>query len=59
MTQSYRRHVIEEALRLYPAGWLLTRRARRDDKLGDYFVPATYRNLCVAVHHAATAGYLA
>jgi cytochrome P450 len=38
--QSYRRHIIEEALRLYPAGWLLTRRARADDKLGDYFVPA-------------------
>jgi cytochrome P450 len=38
--QSYRRHIIEEALRLYPAGWLLTRRARHDDKLGDYFVPA-------------------
>jgi cytochrome P450 len=37
----YRSHVIEEALRLYPAGWLLSRRARRDDKLGDYFVPAT------------------
>jgi cytochrome P450 len=38
--QSYRHRIIEEALRLYPAGWLLTRRARHDDKLGDYFVPA-------------------
>ena len=38
--EGYRRHIIEEALRLYPAGWLLTRRARRDDKFGDYFVPA-------------------
>ena len=38
--ESYRHHIIEETLRLYPAGWLLTRRARHDDKLGDYFVPA-------------------
>ncbi len=36
----YTRHVIEEALRMYPAGWLLTRRALKDDQLGDYFVPA-------------------
>ena len=25
---------------LYPAGWLVTRRALRDDRLGEYFVPA-------------------
>ena len=37
---TYARMVIEEALRLYPAGWLMTRRAKQDDKLGDYFVPA-------------------
>jgi cytochrome P450 len=37
---TYARHVIDEALRLYPAGWLLTRRALKDDQLGDYFVPA-------------------
>ena len=37
---AYARQVIEEALRLYPAGWLLTRRALKDDQLGDYFVPA-------------------
>ncbi len=36
----YTRQVIDEALRLYPAGWLLTRRALKDDQLGDYFVPA-------------------
>ena len=36
----YTRQVIEEALRLYPAGWLLTRRALKDDQLGDYLVPA-------------------
>ena len=27
-------------MRLYPAGWLLTRKALRDDRLGEYFVPA-------------------
>ena len=44
--ESYRRHIIEETLRLYPAGWLLTRRARHDDKLGDYFVPAKQKSMC-------------
>jgi cytochrome P450 len=37
---TYTRQVIDETLRLYPAGWLLTRRALKDDQLGDYFVPA-------------------
>jgi cytochrome P450 len=32
--------IIEEVLRLYPAGWLLTRKALHDDRLGDYVVPA-------------------
>lgn len=36
----YTRHVIEEALRMYPAGWLMTRKALKDDQLGDYFLPA-------------------
>ena len=36
----YTRQVLDEALRLYPPGWLMTRRALRDDQLGDYFVPA-------------------
>jgi cytochrome P450 len=36
---SYVRQVIEEALRLYPAGWLLTRKALKADQLGEYFVP--------------------
>jgi cytochrome P450 len=31
--------VIEEALRLYPPGWLMTRRAVEDDEIGGYFVP--------------------
>jgi cytochrome P450 len=37
---TFARQVLEETMRLYPAGWLLTRRALADDRLGDYFVPA-------------------
>jgi cytochrome P450 len=36
----YPKMVIEEALRLYPPGWLMTRRAIKDDRIGEYFVPA-------------------
>jgi len=36
----YTRQVIDEAMRLYPPGWLMTRKARRDDQLEEYFVPA-------------------
>lgn len=32
--------VIEEAMRLYPPLWLMTRRSLEDDHIGDYFVPA-------------------
>jgi cytochrome P450 len=32
--------VIKEALRLYPPGWLYTRRAVEDDCFGDYRIPA-------------------
>jgi cytochrome P450 len=37
---AYTRQVLDETLRLYPAGWLLPRKALHDDQLGDYFVPA-------------------
>jgi cytochrome P450 len=37
---TYARQVIDETLRLYPAVWLISRRALGDDRLGDYFVPA-------------------
>jgi cytochrome P450 len=37
---TFTRQVLEETLRLYPAGWLMTRKALKDDQLGDYFVPA-------------------
>jgi len=36
----YTRQVVEETMRLYPAGWLVTRRALHADRLGEYFVPA-------------------
>jgi cytochrome P450 len=32
--------VVKEALRLYPPGWLYTRRALQDDRFGDYRMPA-------------------
>jgi cytochrome P450 len=37
---SYTRQVIDEVLRLYPPLWLMTRKARNDDTLGDFIVPA-------------------
>jgi cytochrome P450 len=36
----YTRKVIDEALRLYPPLWLMTRKAVNDDYLGEFFVPA-------------------
>jgi cytochrome P450 len=36
----YTRKLIDEALRLYPPLWLMTRKAVKDDYLGEYFVPA-------------------
>lgn len=36
----YARAVLDEALRLYPPAWVLTRRARRADVLAGYDVPA-------------------
>jgi cytochrome P450 len=36
----YTRQVIEEALRLYPPLWLMTRAALKNDQLGDYLVLA-------------------
>jgi cytochrome P450 len=34
------RAVIDEAMRLYPPGWLMTRKALSDDRVAGYFVPA-------------------
>ena len=36
---TYTQRVLEEVLRLYPPGWLFTRRATEDDELDDYDVP--------------------
>jgi cytochrome P450 len=37
---AYVEQVLQESMRLYPAGWLLSRRALGDDILGGYHVPA-------------------
>jgi cytochrome P450 len=37
---SYAHQVVQEALRLYPPGWLFTRRALEDDELGGFPVAA-------------------
>jgi enediyne biosynthesis protein E7 len=37
---SYTHQVIDEALRLYPPGWLLSRRTLEPDVLGGYAIPA-------------------
>ena len=36
----YTLNVVEECLRLYPPLWLMSRKAVRDDMIGEYFVPA-------------------
>jgi cytochrome P450 len=36
----YTRMAFEEALRLYPPAWIITRRALGDDELGGYAIPA-------------------
>ncbi|HVW69441.1 MAG TPA: cytochrome P450 [Steroidobacteraceae bacterium] len=38
---AYTRQVIDEALRLYPPGWLLSRRTIEPDTLGGYDIPAS------------------
>lgn len=35
----YIRQVVEETMRLYPPGWLLTRRSIQEDHIGGYYVP--------------------
>src|SRR5262249_18412271 len=37
---SYTRMVIEEAMRLYPPVWILSRTPREDDTIGGYHIPA-------------------
>jgi cytochrome P450 len=37
---AYARMAFEEALRLYPPAWIITRRALADDELGGYAIPA-------------------
>ncbi len=40
MELNYTACVLKETLRLYPPVWLFSRRARNDDRLGEYRVPA-------------------
>ncbi len=37
---AYTDHVIQEAMRLYPSAWSISRRALGDDEIGGYFIPA-------------------
>ena len=49
---SYTRNVVDEALRMYPPGWLLSRRTIGPDTLGGYAVPAgTDVLLCLYLLH--------
>jgi len=36
----YTRQILDETMRLFPAGWIVTRKALHDDHFGQYFVPA-------------------
>ena len=52
----YVEQVLQEALRLYPPGWLFTRRALADDVLGGFHVPAgTDVFICPYMLHRQTA----
>jgi len=49
---AYTRNVCDEALRMYPPGWLLSRRTIAEDTLGGYTVPAgTDVLLCLYLLH--------
>lgn len=49
---TYTRNVVDEALRLYPPGWLLSRRTIGPDRLSGYPVPAgTDVLLCIYLLH--------
>ena len=36
----YTRMVVQEALRLYPPAWIISRKAEQDDQIGEYAIPA-------------------
>ena len=46
---AYTQQVVNEALRLYPPGWLLSRRAIEADVLGGYGIPAARERSVAAV----------
>ena len=49
----YTRQIIDETMRLYPAGWVVTRKALGDDRLGEYFVPARTKCMFHPTHSTA------
>ena len=56
---TYTQQVINEALRLYPPGWLLSRRTIEADVLGGYTVPAGQQRAAAAVPAAPAPAVLA
>lgn len=46
----YTRQVVEEAMRLYPPGWVVSRRALSDDRFDDYLIPAG-TEVYVSIYH--------
>ncbi|MCX6218008.1 cytochrome P450 [Spirosoma sp.] len=38
---TYTMQVVQESLRLYPPAWIMSRRAREDDHIGPYTIPAS------------------
>lgn len=52
---SYAKMVFQESMRLYPPGWMILRRAKGDDTIGGYHIPAnsTLVILTHAIHHHA------
>lgn len=46
----YTRQIIEESMRLYPPGWVVSRRTLHDDRSGDYMIPAG-TEVYVSIYH--------
>ena len=55
----YTRRALDETLRLYPPGWLLTRRSIADSAIGGFALPAGTDVLDLALPGAASSGLLA
>ena len=51
---TYVRQILDETMRLYPAGWMVSRKALHDDQLGDYYVPKGTEIYVAIYFYAAT-----